>query len=91
MNLKRYEKSCKYYLKFLLLQLGQENKINISYEEIDVENEPNNDRELIYDFLIYTKEVKNSIEEMESNNTNLKRLIHELNLSVKSIIKQETL
>jgi hypothetical protein len=71
--------------------LGQENKINISYEEIDVENEPNNDRELIYDFLIYTKEVKNSIEEMESNNTNLKRLIHELNLSVKSIIKQETL
>ena len=44
----------------------------------------NNDRELIADFLEYTKEVQKGLTDMETNNTDMRSLVNELITDKKS-------
>lgn len=44
----------------------------------------NNDRELIVEFLGYTKEVQTAMQEMEENNLDMRRLVQELIMDKKS-------
>lgn len=53
--------------------------------DIDEEKDaPNNDRELIQDFLDHTKEVQKAISEMETNNGDMRNLVNELVTDKKS-------
>lgn len=51
----------------------------------------NNDRELIAEFLEYTKEVQVMLEEMENNNKEMHSLVHELVNDKKTAANQKTL
>ena len=49
----------------------------------------NNDRELIVEFLGYTKEVQIALQEMEENNVDMRRLVQELIMDKKSSGQQQ--
>ena len=60
--------------------------------DIDEEKEQqNNDRELILEFLEHTKEVQKGINEMETNNADMRNLVNELITDKKQAQNQQSL
>ena len=58
--------------------------MNLNESLEDDEENPNNDRELIILFLSHTKDVQKALEEMETNNADMRQLVNELITDKKS-------
>ena len=68
-------------------QMGQEQFGTLDHPADLEDNQSatlNNDRELIVEFLGYTKEVQIALQEMEENNVDMRRLVQELIMDKKS-------
>jgi len=63
-----------------LKKMVQNENISMHLNEslADEESQVNNDRELIVEFLENTKEVQKCLQEMESNNSQMRGLVNEL-------------
>ena len=73
-------------------QMGQEQFGTLDHPADLEDNQSatlNNDRELIVEFLGYTKEVQIALQEMEENNVDMRRLVQELIMDKKSSGQQQ--
>ena len=78
-------------MTLIQFQMVQQENISLNESIIEDSEMGNNDRELIQEFLAYTKEVQAMLDEMENNNKEMHQLVHELVNDKKTAANQKTL
>jgi hypothetical protein len=69
----------------------QAENISMNHSDIDEEEANNHDRELIAEFMVFTRELQSSLQEMESNNEEMTALVAELISDKKSPANQKVI